>query len=222
MKFLRKLFKDKKGSGLVEKIMVTAFAVAAGGAVMLWTSNVIIESKNKPISGILDGDGGALFAGEIEEGSDGLLWGTIKVGTKVRGYQVTGYEGTSSAVTIPSTYNGKPVKSIAVDAFGGNETIQTLIIGSGGGLEIKDHAFEGCINLRSVTLPSDLGRIECGAFECCAFSSIHLPGEIAVVEGYIFNECENLTDVYCVSSSKPDGWSDDWLGNCSATAHWDS
>ena len=222
MKFLRRLFKDKKGSGLVEKIMVTAFAVAAGGAVILWTSNVIIESKNKPISGILDGDGGTLFADEIEEGSEGLQWGTIKIGKKVAGYQVTGYEGSSSTITIPSRYNDKPVKSIGVDAFGGNETIQTVIIGSGGRFEIKDHAFEGCSNLKNITLPSDLGRIECGAFECCGMSSIHLPGDIAVVEAGVFTDCDNLTDIYCVSQSKPDGWNDNWLSNCSATVHWGS
>lgn len=59
MNLFKKLFKNKKGSGLVEKIMVTAFAVAAGGAVIMFTRNVIIESKNKPITGILDGNGNA-------------------------------------------------------------------------------------------------------------------------------------------------------------------
>lgn len=58
MNLIKKLFKNKKGSGLVEKIMVTAFAVAAGGAVIVFTSNVIIEAKNKPINGILDGGAG--------------------------------------------------------------------------------------------------------------------------------------------------------------------
>ena len=48
MNLFKKLFKSKKGSQLVEKIMLTAFSVAAGAAVILFTSNVIIEAKNGP------------------------------------------------------------------------------------------------------------------------------------------------------------------------------
>ena len=40
-----KLFKNKKGSQLVEKIMMTAFAVAAGAAVIVYGAGVITQSK---------------------------------------------------------------------------------------------------------------------------------------------------------------------------------
>lgn len=43
------LFKNKKGSGLVEKILVAAFAVSMGGAVILYGSNVISQSKNADV-----------------------------------------------------------------------------------------------------------------------------------------------------------------------------
>ena len=52
MKKKNNLFKNKRGSGLVEKIMLTAFAVAAGGAVIVYTSNVIIEAKNHNVPGL--------------------------------------------------------------------------------------------------------------------------------------------------------------------------
>ena len=48
-----KLFKNKKGSQLVEKVLMVAFSVAAGGAVIVYGANVINESKNTNIS--LDG-----------------------------------------------------------------------------------------------------------------------------------------------------------------------
>ena len=52
-------FKNKRGSGLVEKIMLVAFSVAAGGAVIVYTSNVIIEAKNQNVPGLnLLEDGG--------------------------------------------------------------------------------------------------------------------------------------------------------------------
>ena len=52
-----KLFKNKKGSVLVERILMVAFAVAAGGAVILYGSQTIVNAKNTQITGIL-GNGG--------------------------------------------------------------------------------------------------------------------------------------------------------------------
>lgn len=52
-----KLFKNKKGSVLVEKILMAAFAVAAGGAVVVYGSNVLTNAKNTEITGILGGGG---------------------------------------------------------------------------------------------------------------------------------------------------------------------
>ena len=57
--------RNKRGSGLVEKIMLTAFAVAAGGAVIVYTSNVVIEAKNHNVPGLnLTEDGGTLTSPE--------------------------------------------------------------------------------------------------------------------------------------------------------------
>lgn len=39
------LFKNKKGSALVEKIMMAAFAVAAGAAVIVYSAGIITQSK---------------------------------------------------------------------------------------------------------------------------------------------------------------------------------
>lgn len=48
-----KLFKNKKGSQLVEKVLMVAFSVAAGGAVIVYGANVINQSKTTNVS--LDG-----------------------------------------------------------------------------------------------------------------------------------------------------------------------
>ena len=50
-----KLFKNKKGSILVERILMVAFSVAAGGAVVVYGTNVINDAKNTEITGILSG-----------------------------------------------------------------------------------------------------------------------------------------------------------------------
>lgn len=52
-----KLFKNKKGSVLVERILMVAFAVAAGGGVIVYGSQVITDAKNTQITGILGNNG---------------------------------------------------------------------------------------------------------------------------------------------------------------------
>ena len=45
---VKKFWKSKLGSVLVEKILMVAFSVAAGGAVTVYMANVINENKNGP------------------------------------------------------------------------------------------------------------------------------------------------------------------------------
>ena len=51
MGFFKKLFKNKKGSELVEKIIMLAFSVAMGGAVILYTAGIINENKDLHYAG---------------------------------------------------------------------------------------------------------------------------------------------------------------------------
>ena len=54
-----KLFKHKKGSELTEKIIVTAFSVAAAAAIIIWMVGIINISKAVDINGNGSGAGGA-------------------------------------------------------------------------------------------------------------------------------------------------------------------
>ena len=82
MTFLKKIFKNKKGSGLVEKIMLTAFAVAAGGAVIVYTSNVVISAKDTNIPGVdtiqdasgVNNIGGTQYNVQFYNYDDSILW----------------------------------------------------------------------------------------------------------------------------------------------------
>ena len=47
---LKKLLKNKKGSELVEKILMVAFSVAAGAAVILYLVKVINDHKTTEVS----------------------------------------------------------------------------------------------------------------------------------------------------------------------------
>lgn len=52
MNLLKKFFKNIKGSQIVEKLMIFGFSVAAGGAVIAYDGNVIIEAKKSQYYGI--------------------------------------------------------------------------------------------------------------------------------------------------------------------------
>lgn len=83
-------------------------------------------------------------------------------------YSVTGI-GTceDTAIIIPSTYDGKPVKSISSDAFQNNATLTSVTIPENV-TNIGDNAFKNCSNLMSVTIPESVTKIGWDAFENCS------------------------------------------------------
>ena len=62
------------------------------------------------------------------------------------GYKITSYDGSVSALTIPSTYHDKPVIAIGEEAFFGNMTLKSVFIPASIRL-IEKNAFYGCIHL---------------------------------------------------------------------------
>ena len=77
-------------------------------------------------------------------GSKGLKYQLID-----GGYEVSGYNGTDTAVIIPSTCNGGKVVSIATNAFGWNTSITSVTIPASI-TNIDNGAFAGCYRLVEV------------------------------------------------------------------------
>ena len=199
MNFFRKLFKNIKGSSLVEKILVTAFSVAAGGAIILYMSNVIIESKNMSGEDILSGDFSRNQTISDSQGTDGIIY--TKVGETH--YNVTGYNGSSSSIVIPSNHLGLPVKEVSSYTFHQRNEITSVMIGSGvsalgsgcfqnctyiTSLSIPDtvtsigtYAFSGCMHLSSVTIPKNLTRLEECSFYACSLASLNIPSSVTYI-----------------------------------------
>lgn len=93
----------------------------------------------------------------------GLAYSEIERGKEVVGYAVAGKgSATGTEITVPETYNNKPVLSVVSRAFYGGditklslpETVQS----------IGSNAFNGCTALTDITLPDSIRHIEPYAF----------------------------------------------------------
>lgn len=102
------------------------------------------------------------------------------------------YTGPGGAVTIPSTFNGRPVTAIRNDAFNGDASI-TFISLPEGLLTIGNHTFFGCVGLVSVDIPSTVTSIGTAAFQnCSSLVSIDIPNSVGHLGDYAFYGCTAL------------------------------
>lgn len=79
--------------------------------------------------------------------------------------EITGASSIPSEVVIPSELSGLPVEKIGDRAFAG-ENLRSVVLPEGI-TWVGWFAFSGCTELREITLPASLQKIEYGAFENC-------------------------------------------------------
>ena len=80
---------------------------------------------------------------------------------------------------------------------------------------IKEGAFMYCNSLKEIYIPDCLEKIDRSAFrDCTSLTRITIPDGVTSIGRSAFENCTSLA-INCKSSSKQDGWDDDWnSSNC--------
>ena len=126
-------------------------------------------------------------------------------------------------IEIPSTINGKEVKTIGFKAFANCSGITGVTIPSSV-VEIDLRAFSGCSGIKTLNLTEGLQKIGGGAFGGCAgISEIIMPDSVTVVEfdsqGVLgaFEKCSGLKTIKL--SKNLSTISRNMFRNCSGLSH---
>ena len=91
-------------------------------------------------------------------------------------------------LVIPDTYNGKPVTAVRANAFK-NKALTSLVIGANV-KTIGESAFEGCYNIKSLTLNDKLEVIEARAFyDAGSGKNYSLPSTLKTIGNSAFYSC---------------------------------
>ena len=122
----------------------------------------------------------------------GTVVSDTNTGAKVEISDVANNEAT---YTAPITVD-KNVTVPAVVVIGGTEYKVT---------KIGDNAFQGCTNLKSVTLPKDVVEIGAGAFKgCTSLTKVTLPNKVTKIGANAFNGCKKLKTITIKSTKLTD------------------
>lgn len=137
---------------------------------------------------------------------------------------ITGYNGTASNVTIPSTIYGYKVSGIGYNSFYDNNNIISVTLPNSlksigysafaktnlkkvtipnSVTEIGHYAFSGCENLSSLTFSNKLESIGDRCFEnCTSLTSVTLPNSVTAIGWSAFDSCSSLKTVSIGSGLK--------------------
>ena len=124
---------------------------------------------------------------------------------------ITGYSGGSSALVIPATIDGYPVKKIGDTAFYGKTRLRTVVIPDGV-TEIGYNAFEECTNLYLIDIPDSVTNIGDSAFYNTGLTQLNLPPRLTSLGGNVLDKNKGVTELVIPKSlANVENCENDWM-----------
>ena len=115
--------------------------------------------------------------------------------------KITGYNGGAETVVIPDTIDGKSVTSIGRRAFEGCTNLKSITIPNSV-TEMGRRAFSGCSSLTSIAIPDSVTEIGKYAFDGCkSLTSITIPDGVTSIGDGAFYNCSSLTEIKVASEN---------------------
>ena len=115
--------------------------------------------------------------------------------------KITGYNGGAETVVIPDTIDGKSVTSIGRRAFEGCTNLKSITIPNSV-TEMGRRAFSGCSSLTGIAIPDSVTEIGKYAFDGCkSLTSITIPDGVTSIGDGAFYNCSSLTEIKVASEN---------------------
>ena len=111
-------------------------------------------------------------------------------------YAVVGYSGDEADVRIPDSCGGGVISVIGDKLFSGHKEITSVSIPDTV-TDIGEFVFDGCRNLRTIKLPSQLECLWGYTFVRCGIEEITLPDKLVTLPPFAFMDCKYLKKVVC-------------------------
>lgn len=108
---------------------------------------------------------------------------------------VIGYKGDEAEVIIPEDKN---ITMLYDRLFKGHDEITSVKIPDTV-TDLGEFVFDGCVNLRHLTLPSHLKYLWGYTFVRSGIEEITIPSGVKAIPSFAFKECKNLKRVVCGS-----------------------
>ena len=114
------------------------------------------------------------------------------IGTNVK---ITGYSGSETSISIPSTIEGRMVTEIGNNAFAGKSGIVAVTIPETV-TSIAQDAFRNCSAITSITIPSAVAAISEYAFAgCISLTELNISSALTTIGHYSFEGCTALREI---------------------------
>lgn len=213
-------------------VVPTSVTTVGHGAFSATQLKVFTEYTTRPFGWYDDQDWIVYWGSQMHKDSQGVIY-AVKDDHAI----VADFDDSVENVVIPSTIVGVPVTEIGDKAFyyyAGADVVLKNVVVPNSVTKIGNHAFYMCSWLKSINVPATVTSIGDYAFYFCirldqfdlasnsqlvsigdyAFSSAYeipsivIPASVTEVGEYVFSHAN--TKVYCMATSKPNGWSEWW------------